>query len=113
MNTENGWLVNLARNQNSLVVVARQRFCKRADHAQLINTSGFYQNAGELYKSLNAMSPDPFLRVAFRKGSGLVLYYTLTQWGEWRGSLCQTYTVEPPRKGHFGTNINSSGLSPL
>ena len=22
-------------------------------------------------------------------------------------------TVEPPRKGHFGTNINSSGLSPL
>ena len=23
------------------------------------------------------------------------------------------YTVEPPRKGHFGTNINSSGLSPL
>ena len=24
-----------------------------------------------------------------------------------------SYTVEPPRKGHFGTNINSSGLSPL
>ena len=23
------------------------------------------------------------------------------------------YTVEPPRKGHFGTNINSSDLSPL
>ena len=22
-------------------------------------------------------------------------------------------TVEPPRKGHFGTNINSSALSPL
>ena len=22
-------------------------------------------------------------------------------------------TVEPPRKGHFGTNINSSGLSPI
>ena len=22
-------------------------------------------------------------------------------------------TVEPPRKGHFGTNINSSDLSPL
>ena len=25
----------------------------------------------------------------------------------------QTYRVEPPRKGHFGTNINSSDLSPL
>ena len=27
--------------------------------------------------------------------------------------MIKAYTVEPPRKGHFGTNINSSGLSPL
>ena len=33
MNTENRWLVNLARNQNSLVVVARLSFCKTAGHA--------------------------------------------------------------------------------
>ena len=29
------------------------------------------------------------------------------------GSIHDGYTVEPPRKGHFGTNINSSDLSPL
>ena len=27
--------------------------------------------------------------------------------------LILSSTVEPPRKGHFGTNINSSDLSPL
>ena len=35
-----------------------------------MNTSGFHQNVGEGNKSLNAMSPDPFLSVAFGKGSG-------------------------------------------
>ena len=33
MNTENRWLVNLGRNQNSLVVVERLSFCKTAGHA--------------------------------------------------------------------------------
>ena len=33
LNTENTWLVNLARNQNSLVVLARLSFCKTAGHA--------------------------------------------------------------------------------
>ena len=37
MNTENRWLVNLARNQNSLVVVARLSFCKTADTPTTIN----------------------------------------------------------------------------
>ena len=32
MNTEEIWLDNLACNQKSLVVVARQRFCKTAGH---------------------------------------------------------------------------------
>ena len=27
--------------------------------------------------------------------------------------LCTWYTVESPNKGHFGTNINSSGLSTI
>ena len=44
---------------------------------QLMNTGDFHQNVGEGNKSLYAMSPDPFLRVAFGKGSGLVrLVYT-------------------------------------
>ena len=37
---------------------------------QVMNTSGFHQNVGEGNKSLYAMSPDPFLRVTFGKGSG-------------------------------------------
>ena len=37
---------------------------------QLMNTSGFHQNVGEGNKSLNAMSPDPYLSEAFGKGSG-------------------------------------------
>ena len=48
MNTENNWLANLAnlaRNQNSLVVVARL--------AKQRVTSGFHQNVGEGNKSLN------------------------------------------------------------
>ena len=36
----------------------------------LMNTSGLHQNVGEGNKSLNAMSPDPFLSVAFGKESG-------------------------------------------
>ena len=40
MNTENSWLVNLARNQNSLVVVARLSFCKTAGHTyHIMNTT--------------------------------------------------------------------------
>ena len=38
---------------------------------QLINTSSLQQNVGEVNKSLNVMSPDPFLHIAFGKGSGL------------------------------------------
>ena len=69
MNTENRWLVNLARNQNSLVVVAHlQNSGTRLP--QLINTSGFHQNVGEGNKSFNGMSPDPLLSEAFGKGSG-------------------------------------------
>ena len=69
MNNENRWLVNLARNQNSLMVVARlQNSGTRLP--QLINTSGFHQNAGEGNKSFNGMSPDPLLSEAFGKGSG-------------------------------------------
>ena len=58
------WLVNLACNQTSLVVVA----CLSLP--QLMNTSVFHQNVGEGNKSLNAMSPDPLLSKAFGKGSG-------------------------------------------
>ena len=46
---------------------------------QLMNTSGFHQNVGEGNKSLNGMSPDPFLSEAFGKGSGcarLVKHWT-------------------------------------
>ena len=65
-------IVNLARNQNSLVVVAHLSFCKQRDThlPQLMNTSGFYQNVDEGNKSLNAMSPDPLLSEAFGKRSG-------------------------------------------
>ena len=72
MNTENRWFVNLARNQNSLVVVARLSFCKKSGTrlSQLMNTCGFHQNVGEGNKSLNAMFPDPLLSEAFGKGSG-------------------------------------------
>ena len=73
MNTENRWLVNLACSQNSLVVVASmskvlQNSVTRLP--QVMNTSYFHQKVGEGNKSLNAMSPDPFLSVAFGKGSG-------------------------------------------
>ena len=52
MNTENTWLVNLARNQNSLVVVALlQNSGTRLPH--LMNTSGFHQNVDEGHKSFN------------------------------------------------------------
>ena len=74
MITENRWLVNLARNQNSLVVVAHLSFFLQNSGTclpQLMNTSVFHQNVGEGNKSLYAMSPDPFLCVAFGKGSGL------------------------------------------
>ena len=37
---------------------------------QLMNTRGFHQNVDEGNKSLNAMSPDPILSIAFVKGSG-------------------------------------------
>ena len=37
---------------------------------QLMNTSGFHQNVGGGNKSLNAVSPDPYLSEAFGKGSG-------------------------------------------
>ena len=72
MNTKNRWLVNLARNQNSLVAVARLCFCKNSGTrlSQLMNTSGFHQNVGEGNKSFNAMSPDPLLSEALGKGSG-------------------------------------------
>ena len=71
MNIENRWLVNLARNQNSLVVVARLLLQKSGTRpSQLINTSGFHQNVGEGNKSFNAMSPDPYLSEVFGKGSG-------------------------------------------
>ena len=66
MNTENRWLVNLARNQNSSKILQNS-----GTHLpQLMNTSGFHQNVGEGNKSLNAMSPDPLLSEAFGKGSG-------------------------------------------
>ena len=71
MNTENRWLVNLARNHNSLVVVACLLLQNSGTRLpQLMNTSGFQQNVGEGNKSLNAMSPDPLLSEAFSKGSG-------------------------------------------
>ena len=70
MNTENRWLVNLTRNQNSLVVVERLRFNSGTRLPQLMNTSGFHQNVGEGNKSLNAMSPDSLLSEAFGKGYG-------------------------------------------
>ena len=73
MNTKNRiWLVNLARKQNSLVVVARLCFCKNSGTRlpQLMNTSGFHQNVGEGNKSFNAMSLDPLLSEALGKGSG-------------------------------------------
>ena len=57
MNTENGWLINLARNQNSLVVVARLCFCKTAGHAYHKNTSGFHQNVGEQVVQCNVPRP--------------------------------------------------------
>ena len=70
MNTRTLWLVNLARNQNSLEVVACLSFCKTAGHAyHIMNTSGFHQNVGEGNKSFNAMSPDPLLCEAFGKWS--------------------------------------------
>ena len=50
---------------------------------QLMNTSGFHQNVDEGNKSLNAMSPDPYLSEAFGKGSGCARL-TLT---------CQPYCV--------------------
>ena len=57
MNTENRWLVNLARNHKLLQ--------NSGTHLpQLMNTSGFHQNVGEGKKSLNAMSPDPLLSEA-------------------------------------------------
>ena len=42
-------------------------------------------------------------------------YSTITNPWDGRGVQTINYstTVEPPRKGHFGTNINSSDLSPL
>ena len=64
------WLVNLACNQNSLVVVACLKVCKTAEHHTTMNTSGFHQNVGEGNMSLNAMSPDPLLSETFGKGSG-------------------------------------------
>ena len=73
MNTDSRWLVNLARNQNSLVIVARLAKLlqnSRTRLPQLMNTSGFHQNVSEGNKSLNAMSPDPLLSEAFGKGSG-------------------------------------------
>ena len=36
--------------------------------SELVNTNGFHQNVGEGNKSLNAMSPDPFLSIALVKG---------------------------------------------
>ena len=39
-------------------------------YSQLMNTSGVHQSVGEENNSLYAMSPEPFLRVAFGKGSG-------------------------------------------
>ena len=71
MNTENRWLVNLARNQNfggcSMSKLLQNSGTRLP---QLMNTSGFHQNVGEGNKSLNAMSPDPLLSEAFSKRSG-------------------------------------------
>ena len=63
----NRWLVNLAHNQNSLEAVTH------AKHLQNTTTTInryqlFHPNIGELAQVLYAMSPDPFLRVAFGKG---------------------------------------------
>ena len=65
-------LVNLARNQNSLVVVSVFKLLQNSGThlPQLMNTSSFHQNVGEGNKSLNAMSPDPLLSEAFGKRSG-------------------------------------------
>ena len=70
MNTKNRWLVNLAHNQISLVAGAHLSFLQNSVTRlpQLMNTSGFHQKVGEGNKSLNAMSPDPFLSIAFGKG---------------------------------------------
>ena len=69
MNTENRWLVNLARNQNS-GGCSTSKFLQNSGTRlpQLMNTSGFHQNVGELHKSFNAKSADPFLHVTFGKG---------------------------------------------
>ena len=74
MNTENRWLVNLARNQNSLGGCSMSKLLQNSGTRlpQLMNTSSFHQNVGEGNKSLNAISPDPLLSVAFGKGSGRV-----------------------------------------
>ena len=70
MNIENRWLLNLACNQISLVVVARLNFEKQRDTPTTINEyRGFHQNVGKGNKSLNAMAPDPILCEAFDKGS--------------------------------------------
>ena len=62
MNTEDRWLVNLARNQNSLVVEHTKAFAKHWDTPTTINKYPRFQGTSQ--------SPDPFLRVAFGKGSG-------------------------------------------
>ena len=68
MNTENRWLVNLARNHGCSTSKLLQNSGTRLP--QLMNTSGLHQNVGEGNKSFNAMSPDPLLSEAFGKGSG-------------------------------------------
>ena len=71
MNTENRWLVNLARNKNSDGCSMSKLLQNRGTCLpQLMNTGDFHQNVGEGNMSLYAMSPDPFLRVTFGKGSG-------------------------------------------
>ena len=59
---------------------------------QLMKMSCFHQKVGEGSKSLNAMSPDPFLSVAFGKGSAerdysQILYPTRRSVEHWTRAL--------------------------
>ena len=83
LNTKNRWIpvVNLFSAQPKLFGgCSTSKLLQNSGTRlpQLMNTSSFHQNVGEGNKSLNEMSPDPYLSKAFGKGSGcarLLLQY--------------------------------------
>ena len=77
-----------------------------------LENSVYLAVVAQIITAASTLSFTAFSPMIFRFRISTFTFYTIANSAS-QLKIAILTTVEPPRKGHFGTNINSSGLSPL